>query len=295
MALGAPHDGWLPVAVPGRFEPAWAIEDDVAAVPPTPPADHADVLDVGRPAARRALHLGRRLRVRRGLFGPGAPGLAPLRGDAAPRRARPGHRDRAVPLGQERPGDLYFFARPGPADPPRRLRRRAAGRRRRADAARLRRTGPGRPGASCRPSATATLVAAHRVAAEPLSGRRSALSCAGTPFGSRRGRREHARRSPPAAWRAGGDLSRLSTVVTSSVPRMTPSDSQIGISGAQRHRLAAVDERHVVLVQRLEDQLDADEAEHQRQPDGQVDAAGRAGRRAGSTAGAGPSARTRWR
>ena len=28
MALGAPHDGWLPVAVPGRFEPAWAIEGD---------------------------------------------------------------------------------------------------------------------------------------------------------------------------------------------------------------------------------------------------------------------------
>ncbi|HEX6872185.1 MAG TPA: NlpC/P60 family protein, partial [Micromonosporaceae bacterium] len=45
MALGAPHDGWLPVAVPGRFEPAWAIEDDVAAVPPTPPADRADVLE----------------------------------------------------------------------------------------------------------------------------------------------------------------------------------------------------------------------------------------------------------
>ena len=34
MALGAAHDGWLPVAVPGRFEPAWAIEEDVAAVPP---------------------------------------------------------------------------------------------------------------------------------------------------------------------------------------------------------------------------------------------------------------------
>jgi hypothetical protein len=44
MALGAPFDGWLPVAVPGRFEPAWAIEDDVAAVPPAPPRDHADVL-----------------------------------------------------------------------------------------------------------------------------------------------------------------------------------------------------------------------------------------------------------
>src|SRR5690606_7958645 len=44
MALGASHDGWLPVAVPGRFEPAWAIVDDVAAVPPAPPADHAEVL-----------------------------------------------------------------------------------------------------------------------------------------------------------------------------------------------------------------------------------------------------------
>src|SRR5690606_37644163 len=45
MALGAPHDGWLPVAVPGRFEPAWAIEDDVAAVPPAPPEDRAEVLE----------------------------------------------------------------------------------------------------------------------------------------------------------------------------------------------------------------------------------------------------------
>ena len=41
MALGAPFDGWLPVAVPGRFEPAWAIEDDVAAVPPSPPPGRA--------------------------------------------------------------------------------------------------------------------------------------------------------------------------------------------------------------------------------------------------------------
>jgi cell wall-associated NlpC family hydrolase len=44
LAVGAPFDGWLPVAVPGRFEPAWAIEDDVAAVPLDPPHDHAEVL-----------------------------------------------------------------------------------------------------------------------------------------------------------------------------------------------------------------------------------------------------------
>jgi cell wall-associated NlpC family hydrolase len=113
MALGAPSDGWLPVAVPGRFEPAWAIEDDIAAIPPTPPADHAEVLEMAD-----------RLRdvpyVWGGVsaYGVDCSGLVHLTwrrfGVTLPRDAH----DQAaattpVPLGQERPGDLYFFARPG--------------------------------------------------------------------------------------------------------------------------------------------------------------------------------------
>ena len=91
MALGAPFDGWLPVAVPGRFEPAWAIEDDVAAVPPAPPSDHAEVLPWADRLRDVPARLGRRLGVRGGQLRPGAPGLAPVRRDPAARRARPGH------------------------------------------------------------------------------------------------------------------------------------------------------------------------------------------------------------
>jgi cell wall-associated NlpC family hydrolase len=113
MALGAPHDGWLPVAVPGRFEPAWAIEEDVAAVPPTPPADHSE-----------ALAWADRLRdvpyIWGGVsaYGVDCSGLVHLVwrrfGVTLPRDAH----DQAaatteIPLGHERPGDLYFFARPG--------------------------------------------------------------------------------------------------------------------------------------------------------------------------------------
>ncbi len=113
MALGSPHDGWLPVAVPGRFEPAWAIEDDVAAIPLTPPADNAEVLEWAD-----------RLRdvpyVWGGVsaFGVDCSGLVHLVwrrfGINLPRDAH----DQAaatmpVPFGQERPGDLYFFARGG--------------------------------------------------------------------------------------------------------------------------------------------------------------------------------------
>ena len=113
LALGAPHDGWLPVAVPGRFEPAWAIEDDVAAVPDEAPADHAEVLAMAD-----------RLRdvpyVWGGVsaYGVDCSGLVYLAwrrfGITLPRDAH----DQAaattqIELGQEQPGDLYFFARPG--------------------------------------------------------------------------------------------------------------------------------------------------------------------------------------
>jgi gamma-D-glutamyl-L-lysine dipeptidyl-peptidase len=113
MALGAPHDGWLPVAVPGRFEPAWAIEDDVAAVPPTPPEDHGDVLGWAD-RLRDAPHIWGGASA----YGVDCSGLVYLVwrrfGVTLPRDAQ----DQAaattpVPLGQEQPGDLYFFARNG--------------------------------------------------------------------------------------------------------------------------------------------------------------------------------------
>jgi len=113
MALGAPHDGWLPVAVPGRFEPAWAIEDDVAAVPPTPPEDPAEVLEWADRLRDVPYVWGGAC-----AYGVDCSGLVHLTwrrfGVTLPRDAA----DQAaattqVPLGQERPGDLYFFARPG--------------------------------------------------------------------------------------------------------------------------------------------------------------------------------------
>ncbi len=113
MALGAPHDGWLPVAVPGRFEPAWAIEDDVAAVPPTPPDDPAEVLQWAD-RLREVPYIWGGVSA----YGVDCSGLVHLAwrrfGVTVPRDAH----DQAtattpVAVGQERPGDLYFFARPG--------------------------------------------------------------------------------------------------------------------------------------------------------------------------------------
>lgn len=113
MALGAPHDGWLPVAVPGRFEPAWAIEDDVAAVPPTPPEDNAEVLGWADRLRDVTYIWGGN-----SAYGVDCSGLVHLAwrrfGVTLPRDAH----DQAtaltpVPLGEELPGDLYFFAEPG--------------------------------------------------------------------------------------------------------------------------------------------------------------------------------------
>jgi hypothetical protein len=113
MALGASHDGWVPVAVPGRFEPAWAIEDDVAAIPVGPPTDHAEILEWAD-----------RLRdvpyVWGGVsaYGVDCSGLVHLVwrrfGVVLPRDANDQAAATAeVPLGEERPGDVYVFARPG--------------------------------------------------------------------------------------------------------------------------------------------------------------------------------------
>jgi hypothetical protein len=113
MALGAPHDGWLPVAVPGRFEPAWAIEDDVAAVPPAPPSDPAEVL-AWADRLRDVPYIWGGVSA----YGVDCSGLVHLAwrrfGVILPRDAHDQAAATAeVPLGQERPGDLYVFARPG--------------------------------------------------------------------------------------------------------------------------------------------------------------------------------------
>lgn len=113
MALGAPHDGWVPVAVPGRFEPAWAIEEDVEAVLPVPPSDNTEVLEWAD-------------RLRDVPYVPG--GMSAYGVDGAgfvhlvwrrfsvmlPREARDQAATTAeIPLGYERPGDLYLFGTPG--------------------------------------------------------------------------------------------------------------------------------------------------------------------------------------
>ena len=61
---------------------------------------------------------------------------------------------------------------------------------------------------------------------------------------------------------------RLATVVTTRTPTITGNDSPIPIS--VRHGPPAVEERQVVLVQGVQDELDADEAEDDPQPVGQV-------------------------
>jgi len=113
MAAGTPHDGWLPVAVPGRFEPAWAVEDDVTPEPAAPPADPAEIVAMAD-RLRDVPHIWGGVSA----YGVDSAGLVLLTwrrfGVTLPRDAH----DQAagtsqVPLGQERPGDLYFFARPG--------------------------------------------------------------------------------------------------------------------------------------------------------------------------------------
>ncbi|HLT09858.1 MAG TPA: NlpC/P60 family protein [Micromonosporaceae bacterium] len=113
MALGAPHDGWLPVAVPGRFEPAWAIEDDLVAVPPKPPEDRAEVLEWADRLRDVTYIWGGN-----SAYGVDCSGLVHLVwrrfGITLPRDVR----DLVtavtpIPLGEELPGDLYFFAEPG--------------------------------------------------------------------------------------------------------------------------------------------------------------------------------------
>ena len=113
LAVGAPFDEWLPVAVPGRFEPAWAIEEDVAAIPLAPPGNHAEVL----PWADRLRDVPH-VWGGASAFGVDAGGLVHLvwRRFGVSLPSEPHELGKAVtpvPHGQEQPGDLYFFAEPG--------------------------------------------------------------------------------------------------------------------------------------------------------------------------------------
>jgi hypothetical protein len=112
VALGEPYRGWLPVSVPGRDTPAWALHRDLVPLPAHAP-DAEDVLAV----AARLLDVGY---VWGGLsaYGIDCSGLVHLAhrrlGVSLPRDAD----DQAaftapLPLGEERAGDLYFFARGG--------------------------------------------------------------------------------------------------------------------------------------------------------------------------------------
>ncbi|MEU2701611.1 MULTISPECIES: C40 family peptidase [Micromonospora] len=109
---GPPVDGRRPVRVPGRADPLWAAEDDLVPLP------------AERPEAEKVLAVAERLRdlvyVWGGMSTDGidCSGLVHLAwrryGITLPRDAD----DQAaatsrVPLDAERPGDLYFFARPG--------------------------------------------------------------------------------------------------------------------------------------------------------------------------------------
>ncbi len=109
---GRPLGGWQPVHVPGLPDPLWAPEGDVVPLP------------AERPEAKEVLAAAVRLRdlvyVWGGVSSHGidCSGLVHLAwrryGVTLPRDAHD-QADATTPLalGEERPGDLYFFARPG--------------------------------------------------------------------------------------------------------------------------------------------------------------------------------------
>jgi cell wall-associated NlpC family hydrolase len=112
IASGRAHDGWVPVAVPGRFEPAWAVEDDVTPEPAAPPTDPREIVAMADRLRDVPYIWGGA-----SAYGVDCSGLVHLTwrrfGVTLPRDA--GDQAAAttpVPLGSERPGDLYFFAKP---------------------------------------------------------------------------------------------------------------------------------------------------------------------------------------
>ncbi len=111
-SLGEPHRGWRPVAVPGLGDPLWARERDLVAEPAGEP-EPADVLAV----AARLLDVPY---IWGGVsaYGIDCSGLVYLAhrrlGVAVARDADEQYAAaKPVPRGEERPGDLYFFAREG--------------------------------------------------------------------------------------------------------------------------------------------------------------------------------------
>ncbi|WP_320066977.1 NlpC/P60 family protein [Micromonospora sp. RTGN7] len=109
---GPPADGWRPVHAPGHDRPLWL------------PDGHLVPLPTERPSARDVLAVAARLRdvvyiwggvSAHGIDCSGLVYLAWRRfGVVLPRDAADQARATTpLPLGAERPGDLYFFARPG--------------------------------------------------------------------------------------------------------------------------------------------------------------------------------------
>ncbi|QLQ36914.1 NlpC/P60 family protein [Micromonospora robiginosa] len=111
-SAGRPVDGWRPVRAPGRATPLWAPEGDLVPLP------------AERPEAKEVLAVAERLRdlvyIWGGLSTDGidCSGLVHLAwrryGVTLPRDADD-QAEATTPLAldDERPGDLYFFARPG--------------------------------------------------------------------------------------------------------------------------------------------------------------------------------------
>jgi cell wall-associated NlpC family hydrolase len=112
VPAGPVRDGWRPVHAPGHAQPLWLPERDLAPVPSAPPSAE-EVLAV----AHRLLHV---VYIWGGVsaYGIDCSGLVHLAwrrfGVLLPRDADDQARATTpLPLGEERPGDLYFFARPG--------------------------------------------------------------------------------------------------------------------------------------------------------------------------------------